>query len=89
MPIFRFYFDGLIAHVHNHHSDDGYTATLGNLIVGASEQLILTTQTYEGSWQRNNLITVMSESRALKKESGQPSGSAVNPAPPQHRQAQP
>jgi len=67
MPIFRFYFDGLIAHIHNHPSDDGYTAALGNLIVGASEQLVLTTQTYEGSWQRNNLITVMSESKAPKQ----------------------
>jgi hypothetical protein len=67
MPIFRFYFDGLIAHVHNHSSDDGYTAALGSLIVGASEQLVFTTQTYEGSWQRDNLMTVMSESRTPSK----------------------
>ncbi len=27
IPIFRFYFDGLIAHVHNQASDEGYTET--------------------------------------------------------------
>lgn len=65
LPIFRFYFDGLIAHIHNQSSDDGYTSALGNLIVGASQTLVFTTHTYEESFQRKNLITVMSESRGI------------------------
>lgn len=63
LPIFRFYFDGLIAHIHKQASDEGYTAALGNMIVGASEELVFSTQTYEQSWQLSNLKTVMSESR--------------------------
>jgi len=55
MPIFRFYFDGLIAHIQRHSSDDGYTAELGNMIVGAEETLLINTQTYEKSYQQMNL----------------------------------
>jgi hypothetical protein len=61
LPIFRFYFDGLIAHMHRQSSDDGYTAALGSLVVGAADLLVILTQTYEASFQRHNLITVMSE----------------------------
>ena len=61
MPIFRFYFDGLIAHIHRHSSDDGYTAELGNLIVGAEETLLINTQTYEASYQKMNMEWVISE----------------------------
>ena len=57
LPVFRFYFDGLIIHMHRHASDDGYTSTLGNLTVGASETLTLMTITYEKSFQRYNLMS--------------------------------
>lgn len=67
MPIFRFYFDGLIVHIHKQATDDGYTAALGNMVVGASEELIFPTETYEHSWQRSNMITIMRESRPSPK----------------------
>ena len=63
LPIFRFYFDGLIAHIHSQSSDDGHTASLGNLIVGAGETLLLSTQTFESSYQEMNLEFVISESK--------------------------
>jgi len=59
LQIYRFYFDGLIAHIHRHASDDGTTSSLGNLIVGAEETLIISTQTYEGSYQGENLAAIM------------------------------
>jgi hypothetical protein len=61
IPIFRFYFDGLIAHIHRQSSDDGYTSDLGNLIVGAEETLVINTQTYEESFQQLNMESVISE----------------------------
>ena len=59
--IFRFYFEGLIVHVHRHAQDDGYTASLGELVVGHSNQLAVTTIPYEVSFQRENLEQIMSE----------------------------
>jgi hypothetical protein len=55
LPIIRFYFDGLIAHVHKHSSDDGSTSELGSMIVGADDSLIISTQTYENSYQSERL----------------------------------
>jgi hypothetical protein len=55
IPVFRFYLDGLVAHIHNHASDDGYTDALGDLIVGANTTLVVTTVTYEQSFQKKNL----------------------------------
>ncbi|CCJ07018.1 Putative transposase [Methylocystis sp. SC2] len=55
IPIFRFYFDGLIVHVHRHSTDDGYTEKLGPSIVGADRLLHVSTVTYEASFQRENL----------------------------------
>jgi len=51
LPIIRFYFDGLIAHIHCHSSDAGFTSGLGNLIVGAEDSLIVSMQTYMDSYQ--------------------------------------
>ncbi|WP_420476522.1 hypothetical protein [Noviherbaspirillum sp. ST9] len=56
MLVYRFYFDGLIAHIHAHSSDDGFTSELGNLIVGMENSLLVPTQTYENSYQSNRLI---------------------------------
>lgn len=55
LPIFRFYLDGLIVHFHRHASDDGYAAKLGPLIVGGDAELIVTTVSYETSFQKENL----------------------------------
>lgn len=59
MPIFRFYFDGLIIHIHCHSSDDGYTASLGKCIVGAAERLVLPVRSYSGSFQEENLNNII------------------------------
>lgn len=61
IPILRFYLDGLVAHVHRHASDDGYTQDISNLIVGAGNKLTVTTVTYEHSFERENLSYVMTE----------------------------
>lgn len=64
LPIFRFYLDGLIAHMHRHASDDGFTASLGHMIVGADKELTFATQTYERSLQARTVNTVVT--RALR-----------------------
>jgi len=57
LPVFRFYFDGLIIHMHRHAlADDGYTSTLGNWTVGASETLAIMTISFEKSFQHYNLM---------------------------------
>ncbi|MGO4570604.1 hypothetical protein [Microvirga sp. 2TAF3] len=61
IPIFRFYFDGLIVHMHQHASDDDYTNALGSVVVGKNDEILVTTVTYEDSFQRNNLESVISE----------------------------
>ncbi len=54
IPIFRFYFDGLIVHFHRQASDNGYTAKVGNMIVGAKKELIVSTVEFEYSFQADN-----------------------------------
>ncbi len=61
IPIFRFYFDGLIVHVHRHAGDDGYTQSLGSTIVGAERSLVVTTVTYDKSFQKQNIELIKSE----------------------------
>lgn len=61
IPIFRFYLDGLIVHFHRHNDDDGYTDRLGPVVVGKEDTVTVTTVTYETSFQRRNLETVMGE----------------------------
>lgn len=61
IPIFRFYFDGLVAHVHRHAADDGYSKELGDFIVGAEGELTLSTVTYQHSFEHENLSYVMAK----------------------------
>lgn len=61
LPIFRFYFDGLMAHFHRQDADNGETVALGDLIVGANDRLVISTISYEASFQRENLTAVMAE----------------------------
>jgi hypothetical protein len=62
IPIFRFYLDGLIIHFHQRTSGGGGISAWGNFIVGLDDTLLVTTQTYEGSFEKTNLETVQSES---------------------------
>lgn len=59
VDIFRFYFDGLIMHFRRHASDDGTTAELGSLVVGGAPDLVVTTVTYEQSFQSENIADVI------------------------------
>ena len=65
IPIFRFYFDGLIAHFHRPTPDGGIADGLGPLIVGNEQEVVLNTITYARSWQFENLEAVRSEAEML------------------------
>jgi hypothetical protein len=65
VPFFRFYLDGLIIHFHRHASDDGTTTALGDQVAGASERLLLSTITFEESFQRENIGGLMREAADL------------------------
>jgi hypothetical protein len=68
IPIFRFYFDGLVAHIHRHASDDGYTAGQGILTVGYSDKLAVAALPYETSFQRNILTEIQRQAAATWPE---------------------
>jgi hypothetical protein len=65
VPTFRFYFDGLIAHVHRQATDDGLSRELGPLVVGGESTLVLNTVTYEHSFQRSNLELIVADTLFL------------------------
>ncbi len=58
--IFRFYFDGIIAHFYRDISPAEVTA-MGDMIVGAADRLTLGTVTFEKSWQRSNMDQLVRE----------------------------
>lgn len=61
IPIYRFYFDGLVCHIHRKTSDNGLTKELGPLVVGGEASLTVSTVTYEHSFERMNLEAIISE----------------------------
>lgn len=61
VPITRFYFDGLVSHFDMRSEKEVQEAELGKLFVGFEEELIVTTVTYESSFQRKNLEVIMAE----------------------------
>jgi hypothetical protein len=61
LPTFRFYFDGLIVHMHLGLPDQYSVETLGAILVGASERLALSTVTFEGSLQYESMRSTMTE----------------------------
>lgn len=60
-PIFRFYLDGLVVHMHRQAS--GSIDAFLPSVVGANEGLAVGTVNYEGSFQRANLMHVLRETR--------------------------
>lgn len=66
VPIFRFYFDGLI--VHFHPPIESLSRDPSTLILGSSDVLTVSTVTYEDSFQRRNLHTVMTDSLPPKRK---------------------
>lgn len=59
LPIFRFYFDGLITHIHRALPDAYSAVKLGNLVVGSASDLVLSTVTFEYSLQASNMRDVL------------------------------
>lgn len=59
-PIFRFYFDGLIAHIHKEISEKEIKS-LGPMVVGNQKHLAVSTVPFETSWQRENLSELIRE----------------------------
>lgn len=64
VPIFRFYFDGLVAHFHRPPLRDPDVAR-SPLSVGNGDRVVLSTIAYEASWQHENLETIRSESERI------------------------
>jgi hypothetical protein len=62
VEIFRFYFDGLVAHFHRPPAN---SMTLGPLAVDGDKHCVITTVTFEGSWQLSNMVTVEAESETI------------------------
>lgn len=62
--IFRFYFDGLIVHIHLPETEPTST-DFGSMVLGANEDIVLSTVSYEHSFERENLNIVLSESRSM------------------------
>lgn len=61
VPIIRFYFDGLIAHFDMRSHEEIESDDLGDLFLGATDYLLVTTVSYESSFQRENLELIMGE----------------------------
>jgi hypothetical protein len=59
LPTFRFYFDGLIAHMHVSLPKWSGTASLGNLIVGVADTIVLSTVSFKDSLQNLNMQSVL------------------------------
>lgn len=60
VPIFRFYLDGLIIHIHRE-SSASEVAQLGDMMVGAADTLTVGTVTFNESWQRMNMDELVRE----------------------------
>lgn len=60
IPIFRFYLDGLIVHFHRR-SNAREVGGLTDLLVAGGEHLIVSTVTFEASWQLNNMNELVRE----------------------------
>lgn len=64
LPTFRFYMDGLIAHIHRA-TPLGYGCeALGDQLLGSSTSVVLSTVPFEDSSQARNMVQVLSESDA-------------------------
>jgi hypothetical protein len=57
-PIFRFYFDGLMVHFDRRKLAPEDMSAIGNMIVGQEDTFLVTTQTYEGSYQSLQVTNV-------------------------------
>ena len=61
IPFFRFYFDGLIAHIHRQNPDE-HVHEFGESVVGAGAKVKVATVPYERSFEKENLGHIIRES---------------------------
>ena len=64
-PTFRFYMDGLIAHMFADARPVEYVGDVGNLIVGAAPTLLVSTVTFEHSLQAREMMAILGEYHAM------------------------
>ena len=64
VPIFRFYFEGLVIHMHRQSVDAGETKARGAQVVGNENEIVFSTVKFEGSWQLENMRYIKAESLA-------------------------
>lgn len=62
IPIYRFYFDGLIIHFHRKERAKDVRA-MGPMMVGGGKDLIVGLRPFEGSWQQENLVDLITEAQ--------------------------
>ena len=67
IPFFRFYFDGLMAHVHRRTSDNGLTSWFGSSIVGMGDDLAVATVLFNTSFQHEGLKRAVAESLPMRR----------------------
>ena len=61
VPIFRFFFDGLIVHMGRSPADDTLLDNWGGRVVGVDDKLTMMGRPYEKSWQEDNLYQLQHE----------------------------
>lgn len=61
VPIYRFYMDGLIAHVHRARLPLARLARLGNLVLGGHPSVLVPTVTFEDSLQAREMLHILAQ----------------------------
>lgn len=59
MPIYRFYLDGLIAHIHRARLPIDRLTGLGNLVLGQAPSVLVPTVTFENSLQAREMLHLL------------------------------
>jgi hypothetical protein len=61
VPFIRIYFDGLIAHIHPNSGSEYDGQKLNTLVLGQAEFTTVLTVSYQGSFQRENMLNLVGE----------------------------
>lgn len=59
VPIYRFYMDGLIAHIHRARLPIDRPTGLGNLVLGQAPSVLVPTVTFESSMQAREMLRLL------------------------------
>src|SRR5262249_23989003 len=64
VPIFRFYIDGLVIHLDRLSIGEGREREAGDIVLGNSDRLIVSTVRYEGSTQRDYIEQIIRDAES-------------------------